>query len=317
MIRLRAWGACALAGLTLLAGCDMPSDSAARSSPFPAARPAMPEIEPKEVSGTLSLALVDYYSRLQAALLSRGLLRTDTGAQDAPYGPRDLVRNFLKIAFYEEYSDQGGTLVARESASRLHRWDKPIRLTVEFGGAVPAANKARDLAEVNRFARQLSRATGQSVTVGPGGNFFVYFVSEDERRALGPRLRQIMPGVSNTAVDTVVNLPRTTYCLAFATDPEQDGTYDQAVAVIRAEHPDLMRQSCIQEELAQGLGLSNDYPLARPSIFNDDEEFGLLTSHDEYLLKMLYDPRLRPGMTEAEARPIVEVIAGELLGGDV
>ena len=27
--------------------------------------------------------------------------------------------------------------------------------------------------------------------------------------------------------------------------------------------------------MAQGLGLSNDYALARPSIFNDDEEFGL------------------------------------------
>ncbi len=69
--------------------------------------------------------------------------------------------------------------------------------------------------------------------------------------------------------------------------------------------------------MSQGLGLSNDYPLARPSIFIDDEEFGFLTTHDELLLKMLYDKRLRPGMTEAEARPIVEQIAAELMGGDV
>jgi len=62
------------------------------------------------------------------------------------------------------------------------------------------------------------------------------------------------------------------------------------------------------------MGLSNDSPDARPSIFNDDEEFALLTRHDELLLQILYDRRLRPGMTEAEAAPIVRRIAGELLG---
>jgi hypothetical protein len=36
---------------------------------------------------------------------------------------------------------------------------------------------------------------------------------------------------------------------------------------------------------------------------------------DEILLKILYDRRLRPGMTESEARPIVEVIAAEIMGG--
>jgi hypothetical protein len=85
------------------------------------------------------------------------------------------------------------------------------------------------------------------------------------------------------------------------------------VALIRAEHPELLRSACIHEELAQGMGLANDSPAARPSIFNDDEEFGLLTRHDELLLKMLYDPRLRTGMTAAEAEPIIQRIATELL----
>ena len=67
----------------------------------------------------------------------------------------------------------------------------------------------------------------------------------------------------------------------------------------------------------QGLGLANDSPQARPSIFNDDEEFGLLTRHDELLLRILYDSRLSPGMTEEEARPVVEIIAAELLGEDL
>ena len=84
---------------------------------------------------------------------------------------------------------------------------------------------------------------------------------------------------------------------------------------MRSEHPDLTRRACFHEELAQGLGLANDDQNARPSIFNDDEEFALLTSHDELLLKILYDPRLTPGMSADEARPIVRVIAQELKGG--
>lgn len=65
----------------------------------------------------------------------------------------------------------------------------------------------------------------------------------------------------------------------------------------------------------RGLGLGNDSPQARPSIFNDDDEFALLTTHDEMLLKLLYDPRVKPGMDADEVRPIVAARAAELLGG--
>src|SRR5690606_1703046 len=89
--------------------------------------------------------------------------------------------------------------------------------------------------------------------------------------------------------------------------------YVSAVAVIRAELPARLRSSCIHEELAQGLGLANGSPRARPAIFNDDEEFALLTVHDELLLEMLYDTRPRPGMTPADAAPLLEGIAAERL----
>jgi hypothetical protein len=111
-------------------------------------------------------------------------------------------------------------------------------------------------------------------------------------------------------------MPRSAFCLVFAFSRGGADTYAAAVAVIRGEHPDLLRRSCIHEEIAQGMGLANDSDRARPTVFNDSEEFATLTTHDEYLLRILYDDRLRPGMTEDEARPIVTRIATELLGGD-
>jgi Protein of unknown function (DUF2927) len=111
-------------------------------------------------------------------------------------------------------------------------------------------------------------------------------------------------------------LPRSTYCLVYSSAENGNSTYTRAYAVIRAEHPDLLRLSCYHEEIAQGLGLANDSPTARPSIFNDDEEFALLTRQDEAMLQMLYDPALAPGMTEEQARPVVQSLATRLIGGD-
>ena len=134
---------------------------------------------------------------------------------------------------------------------------------------------------------------------------------------MAPVLRAIHSDIDASAVRTVLGIRRPTLCLVYAAEGRAKGVYVKAVAVVRAEHPMLLRQSCYHEELAQGLGLPNDSPKARPSIFNDDEEFAFLTTQDELLLRMLYDRRLRPGMTAAEGRPIVERIALELLGGEV
>jgi hypothetical protein len=53
-------------------------------------------------------------------------------------------------------------------------------------------------------------------------------------------------------------------------------------------------------------------PCARPSIFNDDDEFATLTSMDAVMLQILYNPRLLPGMTLDQARPYLYEIS-ELL----
>lgn len=260
-----------------------------------------------------SVDLERFYARVEANLVAQGLLRRERRPADAPFTAETLVQNFERIALFEEYANIGGRLVARQTESRLHRWDEPIRLRLEFGDLVDEAKVARDRVAVTAYASRLSRVTGVPIRlVRNDANFHVFIVTEDERRALGPRLRQIIPGISAAALETVIDLPRSSYCLVFAWDPQSRGTYERAVAIIRAEHPDLLRLSCIHEEIAQGLGLSNDSPTARPSVFNDDEEFALLTEHDELLLRLLYDDRLQGGMSRDEAMPLVREIAAEL-----
>jgi hypothetical protein len=85
------------------------------------------------------------------------------------------------------------------------------------------------------------------------------------------------------------------------------------IVAIKKEIPPELFETCVEEELAQSMGLMNDDPKVRPSIFNDDQEFALLTTHDEYLLRILYDDRLKAGMTPEVAMPIVRQIVAEML----
>ena len=297
-----------------LTACVSPVSPTLAPAPRPALPPAASGPTPQSDE---SRQLATYYGRLQQDLLAQGLLRTDGGGPDVPFSKRNLVDNFVRIALFDEYASAAGLLIQRQTASNLRRWSGPVRFGVQFGDSIPLAQRSKDTAVVTSYAARLARATRHPIsTSNSNPNFHVLILNEDERRSIGPTLRRLVPGIANSSVRTVENLPKPILCIVLAFSVgEGNYDYSNAVAVVRGEHTALMRQSCIHEELAQGLGLANDSPQARPSIFNDDEEFGLLTRHDELLLRMLYDRRLSTGMTAASARPIAEVIAGELLGG--
>jgi hypothetical protein len=228
-----------------------------------------------------------------------------------------LAENFMRIALFDEYKRGSGGFVRAETESSLRRWEIPVRIGIRFGPSVPPDRQATDRARISSFVARLASVTGHPMVVDDRSpNFFIHIVSEDEREALGATVRAILPGLSPGDVAGITNMPRSTYCLVYALSEGSSGAYTRAFAVIRSEHPDLLRLSCLHEELTQGLGLPNDSPRARPSIFNDDEEFALLTDHDELLLRILYSRELRPGLSVAEARPIVFSLARRLTGGE-
>jgi hypothetical protein len=293
-----------------LAGCvtSVPEPAA-----VPAAAPAatLPSAPTEKSAGAMI-----YYAQVQQTLLSQGLMRTDSGGRDAPYTDRMLADNFLRIALFDEYSRETGGFVRQETASRLRRWEVPVRVGIRFGATIPLDRQATDRARIASYIARLSALTGHPISLDDATpNFWIHIVSEDEREALTPKIRAALPNLSSADVAGITNMPRSTYCLVYALSEGNSGAYTRAFAVIRAEHPDLLRLSCLHEEIAQGLGLANDSPKARPSIFNDDEEFALLTDQDEMMLRILYDPALRPGMALDEARPIVESLATQLVGG--
>tara|TARA_B110000977_G_scaffold184067_1_gene247341 strand:- start:97 stop:999 length:903 start_codon:yes stop_codon:yes gene_type:complete len=280
----------------------------------PQARPGIempaPVPEVAQATSEKSAALRSYLTSVQSSQLTSGLLRQDGGGPDTPFTADMLARNFQQITFYNEYSSAGLPLGV---SGKLRRWDQPIRFTIEFGNSVPRSQKRRDRTDVAKIAKRLSDVTGHPITVDGPANFYVLFVGEDDRADVIDQMAGRLPGVENANLTSLRNLSDDIYCAVAAYSAGPDSSvYTAAVAVIRAENPDLLRLACIHEELSQAMGLANDSPTARPSIFNDDDEFALLTNHDELLLQMLYDQRLKAGMTLNEATPIIRTLATEL-----
>ncbi|MGR3635095.1 MAG: DUF2927 domain-containing protein [Shimia sp.] len=290
-----------------LAACDT-TDTARNTG-------TVPTIPAKPTVSEASQSLRNYYVHLQQDHQARGLLRVDGGGPDTPFTPDMLARNFENIAFFEEYARNSG-ISQKGQASDLRRWNRPVRISLEFGPSATADMIAKDRAALDTLAPRLATATGHRISQNAArANFHVLVMGQDDRDTLAARIDTLLPNASPSTRNLFLNIPRDFLCFVTTFSTSEPGHhYDTAVALIRAEQPDLLRKSCLHEEIAQGLGLPNDYQKARPSIFNDDDEFALLTTHDEMLLNMLYDPRLTAGMTVDEARPIIYILAREQTG---
>jgi hypothetical protein len=312
---MQVWRRTALVGAMalVLAGCDMPAPAPPPPVP-PASRPA----PPSGVSGN-SAALAAHYAQVERDLRGRGLLRTDGGGPDTPYTDTDLLRNFENIVFYDEYAPGAGYRPSSGQAGRLRKWSDPVRLGLDFGASVQPAQRAEDRATLAAYAARLAEVTRHPITLTDRApNFHVLIMGEDDRAEGIARIRHIAPEIDAATLGVFRDMPRAIHCLVVAFSRKGNPySYDRAIAWIRAEHPSLSRASCLHEEVAQGLGLADDSPRARPSIFNDDDEFALLTAHDEDLLRLLYHPDLEPGMTPDEARPILRRLLDARAGGPV
>ena len=300
-----------------LAACQPVAPVPVEPSPVPTARPARPSAAPPTASAQSRDARA-FYANLQGRLLSGGLLKRDDGEDATSFDAAALARNFERIALFSEYAEVDGRFVPRQSRAQLRRWEGPVRVELHFGASVPGPVQRTDRVRVESYLARLARLTDHQIgLVETGGNFHLFVASVDEQEALGPAIAAAEPGLARTTIREITRLDWTTYCAVYASSSStRPNAYVSAIAFVRAEHPDLFRQSCYHEEIAQGLGLANDSFDVRPSIFNDDEEFALLTRHDELLLRMLYDPRLEIGMDAEEARPVVRRIAAELRAED-
>lgn len=101
-------------------------------------------------------------------------------------------------------------------------------------------------------------------------------------------------------------------CIGRALYDEHRFVLSRAVVVFDIDSRDELMRHCIAEEMVQVMGIPNDACNYRPSLFCEDDIVDEMQPADRIILRTLYDPRLKPGMTRAEAMPIAREIIREL-----
>nr|WP_281356573.1 DUF2927 domain-containing protein [Sulfitobacter algicola] len=248
-----------------------------------------------------------YYQNLETYFLKQGHLRNDSNARGVNWNSDTLIRNFIQIAMHSEYGSKSGMFYSMQAEGVLRRWKDPIRISTVYGKSISPTLKQSFSEDISHTVSILRNATRHNVSFSnKNPNFLMIVVNDTERRNLRPFLNKVAPQLSGPGLRAILKMPKNVMCMVLAR-PHDDPRYGYkgAIVIVRAEHTPRMRRSCIQEEMAQAMGLPNDSDAARPSIFNDNEEFGVLTNHDLMLLRMLYDPRLKPGMTIEQVTPIL------------
>ena len=253
------------------------------------------------------------YDHLATGLIAKGLLRTDGGSKSPRATPEALLELFNSLAFYDEYEPSSGFQPAQATPTALSKWQRPVKINLHFGPSLNPETRVTDTKFLSDYAAQLSNITRHPIELTTElGNFHVVLVDEVHRMNMVQNLRKKDVLVPPTIQQVIQQMPADIHCMVLTLSARHSPhIHEQALAIIRAEHPPVLKKACFHEEIAQGLGLHNDNPAAHPSIFNDDDEFALLTEQDALLLRILYDPRLPAGIELHEAQPILKQLIME------
>jgi len=195
----------------------------------------------------------------------------------------EIKDGFFKTALHAE-------LQFDRRAERIRKFDEPVRIFIVNRGAPErSADIAAIVADIRAHVDHLDIAVTRDRQVA---NFLVMLVprrdvaatirsryGENEARKIQRMLRPEC--LSGIAKDKTFRIRRAEAILP--TDVEEFGFYD-----------------CAYEELLQGLGIINDDNSVPWTMFNDDVQMGFFDVYDQYLVNILYDPRIRPGMTRDE-----------------
>ena len=252
--------------------------------------------------------LARLYTAIERVYRSEAKFRTDYDPVDAPYDAQTLTNNFAFVAQQSETQTIDGAVVIEGNSIPLTRWDEPLRIWTTGETATDTAH----IAALTERVTRLTRLPIERAADAQDANVYLLIADAEERRDLIRLLKSLGRGSEAPLVNAWPDRPEFPCIARVFVDPKTN-TLEWAMILVKAELSGDFRKSCLTEEFVQALGLFNDGPEIRPSIFNDDAEFIELTRHDEYLLQILYDRRLRPGMLRGEAEPIVKTIAAELL----
>ncbi len=204
----------------------------------------------------------------------------------------DEIRDgFFKIAF-------GAELQLGKPAGRVRKFNEPVRIFVE---SASGPDRRGDLAMVVADIRARINHLDIAVTSDRReANFVVRLVSERKVKAT---IRALYGNDKAKKIQKALN-PE---CLS-GIGKDERFHIRRAEVILPIDAGDFTFYDCAYEEMLQALGVINDDASVPWTMFNDDVQMGFFDVYDQYLLNILYDPRVKAGMTRDEVDAVLPEI---------
>jgi hypothetical protein len=212
-------------------------------------------------------------------------------AERTTFTDAEIIDGFYRIVFGAEFHVSG-------SVDRIRKYEKPVRVNVD-SRAKPDRRKevAEVVDDIRSKIRHLDIAMADS---RKEANVTVTLVRD---RDIEKTIRQFYG--REQAARIVKSLEP--QCLSgFRKDELFRIEHSDVIVVVDAG--EFIFRDCIYEELLQALGPINDDDDLPWTMFNDDVQMGFFGIYDQYLLNILYDPRIRAGMTKEQVKALLPQI---------
>jgi hypothetical protein len=196
----------------------------------------------------------------------------------------DEIRDgFFKIAFNAE-------LQLDLPIERVRKFDEPVRIFV-VSKAVP--DRRPEIAAIVDDIRGRVNHLDVAITNDrQAANFTVTLVA---KRDLARTIRSLYGSDRAKQIQRSLS-PQ---CLS-GIGKDERYRIRRAEVILPVDAGEFMFFDCAYEEMLQALGAINDDRSVPWTMFNDEVQMGFFDVYDQYLLNILYDPRVRPGMTKEE-----------------
>ena len=205
----------------------------------------------------------------------------------------EIRAGFFKIAFTAE-------LQLGAPVERVRKFDEPVRIFVVSKGLPDRRSEiAAIVADIRSRVNHLDVAITND---RQAANFVVRLVAE---RNLGRTIRSLYGSDRAKRIQQSLD-PE---CLS-GIGKDERFRIRRAEVILPVNAGEFTFYDCAYEELLQALGAINDDRSVPWTMFNDDVQMGFFDVYDQYLLNVLYDPRIRPGMTKEQVDGLLpEVLA--------
>jgi hypothetical protein len=215
-------------------------------------------------------------------------------AEKKSFTDAEIVEGFLKTTFGAEFQLAG-------RVDRIRKYIAPVRVFADGNRADRKAQLAQVVGDIGRRVQHLDIAMATSAA---DANVTVKLVRDrDLARTIAKDYGDERAREIKTSLDP--------QCLSgFRKNDAYE--IERSNIILTVDNGDFVFLDCAYEELLQSLGPINDTSSVPWTMFNDKVSMGFFDVYDQYILNLLYDPRIRPGMTIEEVRAVLPAVLADV-----